>query len=99
MVINSSAVSSLICCANVIHAPNESSLSCNPDFPRCRYFILNGHEAAIFLQAVEICGARRPDRHQGGKPPFFVAADKVASNAEVANTIPRNRAGIQLGRT
>src|SRR5205814_4373082 len=21
------------------HEPNESSLSCNPDFPRCRYFI------------------------------------------------------------
>ena len=40
MVINSSAVLSLICCANVTHAPNESSLNCNPDFPRCRYFII-----------------------------------------------------------
>ena len=33
------------------------------------------------------------------KPPFFLSADKVASNAEVANTIPRNRAVVQLGRT
>src|SRR5437588_10753339 len=33
------------------------------------------------------------------KRPFFVATDKVASNAEVANTIPRNRAVVQLGRT
>src|SRR5437764_14327544 len=33
------------------------------------------------------------------KRPFFVATDKFASNAGVANTIPRNRAVVQLGRT
>src|SRR5438270_3518613 len=98
MVINSSAVLSLICCANVTHAPNESSLSCNPDFPRCRYFILNGQGVAIFLQPAEIYEAR--GQIAGSvEPPFSVAADKVASNAEVANTIRINRAVVQLGRT
>src|SRR5439155_6963221 len=90
MVINCSAVSLLICCANVTHAPNESSLSCNPDFPRCRYFILNGQGVAIFLQPAEIYEAR--GQIAGSvEPPFSVAADKVASNAEVANTIRINR--------
>src|SRR5437762_11639094 len=55
---NCSAVSLLICCANVTHAPNESSLSCNPDFPRRRYFIFKRQEAATFLRAVGIYGAR-----------------------------------------
>jgi hypothetical protein len=33
----------VICWANVTHAPNESSLTCNPDFPSRRYFIKNAY--------------------------------------------------------
>ena len=53
---------------------------------------------AIFLQPAEIYEAR--GQIAGSvEPPFSVAADKVASNAEVANTIRINRAVVQLGRT
>src|SRR5207253_5414938 len=66
-------------------------------FPEVSIFhTINGRRSFPSRSNLAAPEARSP---AAWKPPFFLSADKVASNAEVANTIPRNRAVVQLGRT